>query len=134
MSFYFSEVVAENGTLTSEILLQLNAFFGPTLRGALDLIDNGALTKVTAETSQLVLYRVKSFNGVTYVILPASWRCSCPSWMQTTWMSNESITCKHVLSVQICQAMSEANKNSIGNLKESTVSNEVFAQMMANMD
>ena len=77
---------AQNGSLSNEILLQLYSVFGPNLRNALDLIDKGAVNKVVAEKSKEEFYQVRSSSSdVTYLILPSSWRCSCPAWINNTW-------------------------------------------------
>ena len=108
-------------------MIQLYAVFGPNLRSALELIDNGSITKVLSEKQKQVIYQVKGSIGVTYLILPDSWRCSCTAWLQQTWIKGESFTCKHVLAVKLCEKTGS-------NFKESETTEELFAKMLMNMD
>lgn len=82
--------------------------------------------------SKRFFFKVKGSSDVTYIILPSSWRCSCPAWMQQTFIKSDAITCKHTLAVELCQALSKEGKSA--HLKELYVSSETFNQMLIHMD
>jgi hypothetical protein len=131
--YFQTAVYSNNDSLTNEVLLELNSVFGPTFGTALDLIDYGAVTEIQAETSKRTLYQVRGTTGITYIVMPSSWRCPCPAWMYQTWLKNDRITCKHVLATRICQAMA-AVKPDCPHLKKLIVGEQTFIQMLANMD
>ena len=96
--YFLSDSYIQNGTLTNDMLLQLFSVFGQNLRNALDLIDKGAVNKIIGESTKEEFFQVRGSSDVTYIILPSSWRCSCPAWFQarTTLISPD---CMHKFTV-----------------------------------
>ena len=135
---YFSEVVKNSGAFTENILLTLNAVFGPTFIDALELLDKKSINEVICPTSNRRLYQVRGTSGINYIILPNTWRCSCPAFVQNTMLSSESITCKHVLATKLIEVFDHASSSSTDTdnpyVKRQNISEETYIQMVAHMD
>ncbi len=146
----FSESCINNQTLTTEILLELASVFGGTAQTALDLLDRRSITEVKSSTSERVLYQIRGSTGLTYTILPEVNRCPCPFWMENVWENNVEITCKHVLATRLAVKLTENASQEASDqqlqpsakkplkipcyLNNRSVDEEIFVQMIANMD
>jgi len=133
-----TEVVKNSGAFTENILLTLNAVFGPTFIDALELLDKKSINEVISPTSNRRLYQVRGTSGINYIILPNTWRCSCPAFVQNTMLSSESITCKHVLATKLIEVFDHASSSSTDTdnpyVKRQNISEETYIQMVAHMD
>jgi len=131
-----AEVVKTSGAFTENILLALNAVFGPTFIDALELLDKRSINEIISPTSNRRLYQVRGTSGINYIILPNTWRCSCPAFVQNTMLSNESITCKHILATKLIEVFEQASSTDTENpyVKRQNISEETYIQMVAHMD
>ena len=129
-------VVKTSGAFTENILLALNAVFGPTFIDALELLDKRSINEIISQTSNRRLYQVRGTSGINYIILPNTWRCSCPAFVQKTMLSNESITCKHILATKLIEVFEQASSTDTENpyVKRQNISEETYIQMVAHMD
>ena len=128
---YFAESVEQSGTFSNEVLLQMNAVFGQNLSAALDLIDHGLITQIVADVSNRELFQIRASSGpssVIFIVLPSSWRCSCPSWTKGTWKNDQFVTCKHVLAMKLFEIINDSKT-----IRKETVTENTFIQMLAFM-
>ena len=133
----FSEVVKKsNGSFSESILLKLSAVFGPTLIDALELLDKKSINEIISPASNRRLYQVRGTSGINYIILPNSWRCSCPAFVQNTILNSQSITCKHVLAAKLIEVFEEATSDTEENpyVRRQNISEETYIQMVGKMD
>ena len=98
-------------------------------------MDQSAITEIKCDTSNRTMFQVKGTDGANHVILPSSWRCSCPNWIYKTWIQSECVTCKHALATKLCQAiMNSSETMECIYLRKQTVTQQNYIQMLANME
>ncbi|XP_031556637.1 zinc finger SWIM domain-containing protein 7-like [Actinia tenebrosa] len=107
----------QHGRLTEELLSALYFVFGQPILHALDLVDRRSITRLTSPSGRII-HQVVGSSGQTYTCLKASSFCTCPSYTYTVLVKMETIMCKHLLAVNLAEA--------IHNIKEKEVSNETI--------
>ena len=113
----------ETGHISDDLMSALQSVFQQPLIQAFDLIDRDAITHFVCPSGR-ELYRVQgSSSQRVYTCLVSSNYCSCPSFVYTVLVKEDSLMCKHMLAVQLARAM--------GCSQEVTVSNEDFVEMLA---
>ena len=133
-----TEQYSNTKKITTDVLKELRPVFGEIIFEALELLERkGGITEIKSDTSKRTMFKVRGHGptfDVNYIILPSSWRCSCKNWIYKTWMSNEFITCKHVLATKLCQAIMNASESrECPYIFREIVSEKTYMQMLAGM-
>ncbi len=111
----------ETGHISDDLMSALNFLFHQSLLQALDLIDRKHVSHFVCPSGR-ELYRVQGSRERTYTCLVSSNYCSCPSFVYTVLVREDSLMCKHMLAVQLARAMAAA--------REVTVSDEEFTELL----
>ncbi len=111
----------ENGHISDDLMAALHFLFHQTLPQALDLVDRKHVSHCVCPSGR-ELYRVQGSGQRTYTCLVSSNYCSCPSFVYTVLVREDSLMCKHMLAMQLAQAMAAA--------QEVAVSDEEFAELL----
>ena len=111
----------ERGRLSDDLLSAFQFVFQQPFLQALDLIDRNAVTHFACPSGR-ELYRVQGSSARVYTCLVSTNHCSCPSFVYTVLVKEDSLMCKHMLAVQLARAMGTAH--------EVIVTNEEFAQLL----
>ena len=113
----------DNPSLSDNLLSALNAVFQQPLLYALDLVDKDHVTRYACPPGR-ELFQVQASTGKRlYTCLLSSNYCSCPSFVYSVVLKEDSLMCKHVLAVQLARAM--------GRVKTTEISSEEFAELLA---
>ena len=99
----------ETGRLSEDLLSALLFVFQAPLHQALDLLDRGAVTRYHCSASR-ELYRVRGTGGRFYTCMSSSDYCSCPSFVYTVLVKQDSLLCKHLLAVRLGRAMAAGKR------------------------
>ena len=116
---------SENGELSDDLLSALYAVFQQPLLNALDIIDRESVTRCVCPTGR-ELYQVQGSGSKVYICLTTSNYCSCPSFVYSTIIKEDSILCKHQLAVHLAGAMQC--------YKKIEVSDEEFAKLLSEVN
>ncbi|CAH1252934.1 ZSWIM7 [Branchiostoma lanceolatum] len=116
---------SSNRYMSDDLLSALQDVFGSSLLASLDIVDRKGVTHVTSPSGRH-LYLVVGSSGKLYTCLPSGLYCPCSFFTYATLMRGESLVCKHVLAVQLAQAM--------GALQELSVSDEELIGLLMNKD
>ena len=92
------------GCLSDDLMSALQFVFHQPLLQALDLLDRNSVSRFVCPAKR-ELYRVQGSAGRTYTCLVSSNYCSCPSFVYTVLVKEDSLMCKHMLAVQLARAM-----------------------------
>ena len=134
-----TEQYSNTKKITTDVLKELRPVFGEIIFEALELLERkGGITEIQSDTSKRTMFKVRGHGptfDVNYIILPSSWRCSCPNWIYKTWIQSECVTCKHALATKLCQAiMNSSETMECIYLRKQTVTQQNYIQMLANME
>ena len=99
----------EAGRISEDLMSALLFVFQTPVHQAFDLLDQGAVTRYSCPTGR-ELYRVKGSGGRFYTCLTSSNYCSCPSFVYTVLVKEDSLLCKHMLAVQLARAIGAGRK------------------------
>lgn len=94
----------ETSQISDEHLLGLKFIFGPTALYALDLVDQRSVTHVTSPSGRST-FQVTGSSGKLYTCYKACHYCSCPAFTFLVLRRNDSMLCKHILAIYLCQAL-----------------------------
>ena len=108
--------------LSDDLMSALQFVFHQPLLQAFDLLDRNSVSRFVCPARR-ELYRVQGSTGRTYTCLVSSNYCSCPSFVYTVLVKEDSLMCKHMLAVQLARAMDACQVVSI--------SNEEFADLLS---
>ena len=103
----------ESGSISEDLVSALLFVFQAPLHQALDLLDRGSVTRYYC-TAGRELYRVRGSGGRFYTCLTSSDYCSCPSFVYTVLVKQDSLLCKHLLAVQLGRALSAGARGHVG--------------------
>ncbi|XP_078669842.1 zinc finger SWIM domain-containing protein 7-like [Branchiostoma floridae x Branchiostoma belcheri] len=118
-------VYSRNGYLSDDLLSALQDVFGTSLLSALDIVDRKGVTHVSSPSGRH-LYLVVGSSGRLYTCLPSGLYCPCTYFTYAALMKWEALVCKHVLAVQLSQAMEAC--------QELNVSDEELVGLLMNKD
>lgn len=104
--------VEETGKISEDLMSALLFVFQAPLHQALDLLDRGAITRYYCAAGR-ELYRVKGSGGRFYTCLTSSDYCSCPSFVYTVLVKQDSLLCKHLLAVQLGRAVAAGKRGRV---------------------
>jgi len=110
------------GCLSDDLMSALQFVFHQPLLQALDLLDRNSVSRFVCPAKR-ELYRVQGSAGRTYTCLVSSNYCSCPSFVYTVLVKEDSLMCKHMLAVQLARAMDA--------YQEVSVSDKEFADLLS---
>ena len=96
-------------------MLSLQSVFQQPLLGALDLIDQDSVIKVTCPAGRN-LYQVRGTSGTTYYCFTSSNYCSCPSFIFTVVKKEDVLYCKHVIAALIGEALGRVDNKQISDV------------------
>lgn len=99
----------EAGKISEDLMSALLFVFQTPLHQAFDLLDQGSVSRYFCPTGR-ELYRVKGSGGRTYTCLTSSNYCSCPSFVYTVLVKEDTLLCKHMLAVQLARAIGAGKK------------------------
>ena len=131
-----------NGRISDDLMSALLFVYQAPLHQALDLLDRGSVTRYHCPAGR-ELYRVRGSGGRSYTCLASSNYCSCPSFVYTVLVKEESLLCKHMLAVQLGKAMEAGRRergekaggdSTLPSIAEVSVSDREFGTMMENQD
>ena len=108
--------------LSNDLMSALQFIFQQPLLSAFDLIDRNAVSRFVCPAKR-ELYRVQGSGGRVYTCFVSSNYCSCPSFVYTVLVKEDSLMCKHMLAVQLARAMDACH--------EVSVSDEEFAELLS---
>ncbi len=111
----------ENGHISDDLMSALHFLFHQTLPQALDLVVRKHVSHCVCPSGR-ELYRVQGSGQRTYTCLVSSNYCSCPSFVYTVLVREDSLVCKHMLAVQLAREMAAA--------QEVVVSDEEYADLL----
>ncbi|XP_062523679.1 zinc finger SWIM domain-containing protein 7-like [Corticium candelabrum] len=94
----------EHDKLSDGLLSALHCVFGQPLLYALDLVDRNKVTEYTCSSGRTA-FTVTGSSGQSYVCLPTSNFCTCPSYVYTVLVKGDAAMCKHVLAMRLSRAM-----------------------------
>lgn len=111
----------ETGRISDDLMSALHFLFHQTLVQAFDLVDRRQVVHYICPSGR-ELYCVQGSGQRTYTCLASSNYCSCPSFVYSVLVREDSLMCKHMLAVQLARAMSAS--------EETTVCDEEFAKLL----
>ena len=103
----------ESGRISEDLMSALLFVFQAPLGQALDLLDRGSVTRYYCAAGR-ELYRVRGRGSRFYTCLTSSDYCSCPSFVYTVLVKQDSLLCKHLLAVQLGRAMAAGTRGRVG--------------------
>ncbi|KAK3509174.1 hypothetical protein QTP70_020286 [Hemibagrus guttatus] len=95
---------SEKSQIPDELLIALRFIFGSCTLQALDLVDQRAVTCVSSPSGRVV-FQVLGGSARLYTCYTVGHYCPCPAFSFSVLRRNESLLCKHILAVYLCQAM-----------------------------
>ena len=114
-----------NGAISDNLLSSLHSVFQQPLLGALDLIDQGSVTKLTCPAGR-TLYQVRGTTGASYYCFTSSNYCSCPSFIFTVLKKEDALYCKHAIAALIGEALRRVVDKQISNDEFSRLLSDLF--------
>ena len=111
------------------MLSSLHSVFQQPLLGALDLIDQDSVTKLTCPAGR-TLYQVRGTTGASYYCFTSSNYCSCPSFVFTVVKKEDALYCKHVIAALVGEALGRAVDKQVSNEEFSSVLSDLFKGTM----
>lgn len=114
----------QSGTISDELLSSLHSVFQQPLLGALDLIDQDSVTKLTCPAGR-TLYQVRGTSGASYYCFTSSNYCSCPSFIFTILKKEDALYCKHVIAALVGEAL--------GRVVDKQISDEEFSKLLSDL-
>lgn len=103
----------ELGEISEDLMSALLFVFQAPLHQALDLLDRGAVTRYSCPAGR-ELFRVRGSGGRSYTCLTSSNYCSCPSFVYSVLVKEDSLLCKHMLAVQLGRAIGQGKRGGTG--------------------
>lgn len=103
----------------------LQSVFQQPLLGALDLIDQDSVTKLTCPAGRS-LYQVRGTSGANYYCFTSSNYCSCPSFIFTVLKKEDTLYCKHAVAVLVGEALGRVDNKQISNDEFSKLLSDLF--------
>ena len=129
----------ESGRISEDLMSALLFVFQTPLHQAFDLLDQRAVTRYSCPAGR-ELYRVRGSGGRVYTCLTSSNYCSCPSFVYTVLVKEDSLLCKHMLAVQLSRAIAAGKRGGEGiraadgmgsaAMEELSVTNEEFGRLL----
>ncbi|KAM9788718.1 zinc finger SWIM domain-containing protein 7 [Neosynchiropus ocellatus] len=114
----------ETSQIPDDLLLALKFVFGPCALQALDLVDQRSVTCLSSPSGRKA-FQVTGGSGHLYTCFVSCHYCPCPAFAYSVLRRNESLLCKHILAVYLCQAM--------GLCQLDNVSNQQMSMLLARM-
>jgi len=114
----------KNGTISDNLMSSLHSMFRQPLLGALDLIDQDSITRLTCPAGR-ILYRVRGTSGASYYCFTSSNYCSCPSFIFTVLKREDVMYCKHGVAALVGEAL--------GRVDNKQISDEEFSKLLSDM-
>ena len=114
----------QNGAISDGLMLSLHSVFQQPLLGALDLIDQDSVTKLTCPAGRN-LYQVRGTYGASYYCFTSSNYCSCPSFIFTVVKKEDALYCKHVIAALVGEAL--------GRVADKQISDDEFSKLLSDL-
>ncbi|XP_023688916.1 zinc finger SWIM domain-containing protein 7 isoform X1 [Paramormyrops kingsleyae] len=110
----------ESSKIPDDLLLALKFLFGSLALQALDLVDQCSVTCLSSPSGRKV-FQVLGGSGKLYSCLASCHYCPCPAFAFSVLRKNNSLLCKHILAVHLCQAMGLTQQESVSDRQMSDV-------------
>uniref|UniRef100_A0A3B3Q6Q1 Zinc finger, SWIM-type containing 7 n=1 Tax=Paramormyrops kingsleyae TaxID=1676925 RepID=A0A3B3Q6Q1_9TELE len=102
------------------LFVRLKFLFGSLALQALDLVDQCSVTCLSSPSGRKV-FQVLGGSGKLYSCLASCHYCPCPAFAFSVLRKNNSLLCKHILAVHLCQAMGLTQQESVSDRQMSDV-------------
>ncbi|XP_068188007.1 zinc finger SWIM domain-containing protein 7 [Antennarius striatus] len=112
----------ETSQIPDDLLTALKFVFGPCALQALDLVDQRSVTCVSSPSGRKA-FQVTGGSGHLYTCFVSCHYCPCPAFAYTVLRRKESLLCKHIQAVYLCQA--------VGVTQEESVSDQEMSRMLS---
>lgn len=103
----------------------LQSVFQQPLLGALDLIDQDSVTKLTCQAGRS-LYQVRGTSGANYYCFTSSNYCSCPSFIFSVLKKEDALYCKHTIAALVGEVLGRVDNKQISNDEFSKLLSDLF--------
>jgi len=115
----------ENGVISDHLMSALHSVFQQPLLGALDLIDQDSVTRISCPAGRS-LYLIRGTSGTGYYCFRSSNYCNCPSFIFTVLKKEDTIYCKHMVAVLVGEALGRVNEKQISDVEFSKLLSQMF--------
>ena len=122
----------QNGAISDDLLSSLHSVFQQPLLGALDLIDQDSVAKLTCPAGR-TLYQVRGTSGASYYCFTSSNYCSCPSFIFTVLKKEDALYCKHLIAALVGEALGRVVDKQISDVEFSKLLSDLFRGSVHNM-
>ncbi|XP_077447739.1 zinc finger SWIM domain-containing protein 7 isoform X1 [Stigmatopora argus] len=106
------KIYSETAQIPDDLLIALKFVFGPSAVQALDLVDQRSVTCLSSPSGRKT-FQVTGGSGTLYTCFASCHFCPCPAFAYKVLKRNESLLCKHILAVYLCEAMGVTHKQSV---------------------
>ena len=115
----------KNGAISDSLMSALHSVFQQPLLGALDLIDQDSVTKITCPAGR-TLYQIRGASGTSYYCFTSSNYCSCPSFIFTVLKKEDVLYCKHTIAALVGESLGRVNSKQVSNDEFSKLLSDLF--------
>ncbi|XP_012945297.1 zinc finger SWIM domain-containing protein 7 [Aplysia californica] len=115
---------SEQQKLSDELLSSLHFVFQGPLSSALELVEKSSVTHIESPSGR-ALFQVIGTSGTPYTCFPNLRYCSCPAYNFSVLRKEDHLMCKHVLAIQLSEAMGRSKKQSVSDAEIGNMIKEI---------